>query len=136
MEPTAESDARRTGRYRLIAGMDSPYSYKLRALMAYRHLAFDWVLRDQAVVKELEPLGRYTLPVLQFPEEGRYECDSTPLIYELEMRHYGHRSVIPQDPVHALLAHLLEDMTDHTLDVRQTIFGEGHRHRKRRAAWS
>ncbi|MBT7663599.1 MAG: glutathione S-transferase, partial [Rhodospirillaceae bacterium] len=47
--------------------------------------------------------------------EDRYRVDSTPLAYDLEERHPGHRSIIPNDPGHAFLSHLLEDMADEWL---------------------
>lgn len=99
-------------RYRLIGMIGSPYSVKMRALMRYRRLPFDWVPRTMAVMPEVAHVKPQLIPILQYPEDGSYHLDSTLLAYDLERRHPGTRSVIPDDPGHAFLAHLLEDMAD------------------------
>ncbi|MDP6707834.1 MAG: glutathione S-transferase C-terminal domain-containing protein [Alphaproteobacteria bacterium] len=108
MSSTSES----AGRYRLIGGNASPYSMKLRAIMRYRRLPHDWVLRTPAVAKETAHLKPQLVPILRYPEDGSYHLDSTPLAYALETRHPGERSIIPDDPGHAFLSHLIEDMGD------------------------
>jgi len=98
--------------YRLIGSVGSPYSMKMRAIMRYRRLPFVWVLRDQAVNQEIAHVRPPIMPILQFPEDGSYHVDSTPLAYELEKRHPGERSIVPDDPGLAFLSHLIEDMAD------------------------
>lgn len=100
-----------TGRYRLYGGGGSPYSMKMRAIMRYRRLPFDWVLVTPALRQRLKHDGPAIIPILQLPEDGSLHVDSTPLAYMLEERH-GDRSIIPDDPCHAFLSDLLEDMAD------------------------
>ena len=101
-----------TERYRLIGTNASPYSVKLRAILRYRRLPHDWVLRTPDVLAEVHHVKPQLMPILQFPEDGSYHVDSTPLAYALEARHPGHRSIVPDDPGHAFLSHLIEDMAD------------------------
>jgi len=101
-------------RYRLIGANGSPYSLKMRALMRYRRLAFDWVMRTAEVRAELADLRPQLIPVLHYPD-GSYHFDSTKLIFDLEDRHPAARSVIPDDPGQAFLALLIEDMADEWL---------------------
>ncbi len=99
-------------RYRVIGALGSPYSMKLRAIMRYRRLPFDWVHRSPAIGNELaNRLKVQLVPILHIPGEDDYLIDSTPIAYELERRH-AERSILPDDPGLAFLAHLIEDMAD------------------------
>ena len=99
-------------RYRLIGAEASPYSVKLRAILRYRHIPFDWVLRTPQIAEGLAHIKPLLMPVLQYPEDGSYHLDSTPIAYELEQRHPDYRSIIPDDPGLAFLSRLIEDMGD------------------------
>jgi glutathione S-transferase len=100
------------GRYKLYGGGGSPYSMKMRAIMRYRRLPFDWVLVTPALRQQLQHDGPPVIPILRLPEDGSLHVDSTPLAYMLEERHPGERSIIPDDPSLAYLSDLLEDMGD------------------------
>lgn len=100
-----------TKRYRLIGGPGSPYSLKLRAIMRYRRIPFDWLIRAR-VAAEVAHVRPPTIPMLHDPETDHYQSDSTPLIEYLEDRHPDLRSVIPDDPGTAFLNFMLEDMSD------------------------
>ena len=103
--------------YRLIGGPGSPYSMKMRAALRYRHLPHCWVVPVGYINQggELARTGKKTIPVLQYPEDGSYWADSTPLLYALEQRHSGQRSLIPDHPAHAFLSHLIDDFADELL---------------------
>lgn len=100
------------GRYIIYAGMDSPYSYKLRSYLSYKHIAYSWILRDATILPIVQNVKPATLPYLHFPD-GTILSDSTPLIYQLERLHPSvDKPVIPTSPGLAFLAHLVEDFCD------------------------
>ena len=107
--------ARTNGVYRLIGSNGSPYSRKLRAILRYRRLPFVWELRTERNAAELAEVRPPLVPVLRYPEDGSFHVDTTPLACDLESRHPGHRSIMPADPAHAFLSHLIEDMADEWL---------------------
>ena len=89
----------------------SPYSRKLRAVLRYRRIPHRWCSADSPLSPALPPTKVRLMPVLVFPDEGRAEVDSTPLIRELEGRYEG-RAVVPPDPALAFVDALLEDYGD------------------------
>jgi glutathione S-transferase len=97
-------------RYKLIGSTASPYAIKLRALMRYRRIAFDWIIMTKALRKRTEHLRPNLIPVLQYPD-GTFRAETTMLAYDLEGRH-SDRSVIPQDKAVAFVCDLLEDLAD------------------------
>ncbi len=108
-------DIEMEGTYRLFGDIGSPYSYKMRAVMRYRRLPHVWIMRSKKAVAEIAHVKPPIIPVIQYPEDGSYHVDSTPMVYELEARHPGRRSIIPDDPYLAFLSHLIEDMADEWL---------------------
>ena len=104
------------GRYRVIGGPGSPYSFKLRAVLRYRRIPHSWVVppKFQDPEGELAKAGKGIIPVMQLPD-GRYWADSTPMILALEEMHPEARSVLPPDPADRFLALLLEDIADEWL---------------------
>ncbi len=112
-------------RYRLFGSIGSPYALKLRALLRYRRIPFDWVPASldwmvdglpkepasAAASAEIAHVRPPVIPVLWFPQDQTFQNDSTPIAHELERRH-ATRSVLPDDPVLAFLSFLLEDMAD------------------------
>ena len=101
--------------YRLVGTNGSPYSVKLRAILRYRRLPFVWELRTERNRAEFARLRPPLIPVLQYPEDGSYHVDTTPVAEDLERRHPGRRSILPDDPAHAFLSCLIEDMADEWL---------------------
>lgn len=104
-----------TGRYKLYGSNGSPYSMKLRAILRYRRIPHDWVLRTDRNISDLASVKPQLIPVLRYPEDGSLHVDSTPIALDLETRHPEGRSILPEDPVHAFLCHLIEDMADEWL---------------------
>lgn len=99
-----------TERYRLIGSTASPYAIKLRALMRYRRIPFDWVIMTKALRAATAHLKPMLIPVLQYPD-GDYRNETTVLAHDLERRHTG-RSVIPDNGAVAFVCDLLEDLAD------------------------
>ena len=64
------------GRYRVIGGPGSPYSFKLRAVLRYRRILHNWVVppKFQDPEGELAKAGKGMIPVMQLPD-GRYWAD-------------------------------------------------------------
>src|ERR1700732_56500 len=98
------------GRYRLIGSPATPYANKLPALLRYRRIPFDWVIKARALRKQAGHLRPNLIPVLQYPD-GSFRGETTTLAYDLEARHPD-RSVIPDDKAIAFVCDLLEDLAD------------------------
>nr|WP_298925441.1 glutathione S-transferase [uncultured Erythrobacter sp.] len=105
--------------YTIHGALGSPYSLKMRALMRYRRITHIWShgsqMQQLAAEKGLPPV----IPVIEYPD-GSFRNDSTPVLYDLEQRH-SKRTVLPQDPAQAFIAHLLEDFADEWLT--KAMFG-------------
>ena len=102
---------------KLVGAYGSPYTRKMRAVLRYRRIPFDWVLRGGPFDKDLPATPVRLIPVLVFEyEDGSSDAmvDSTPQIRRLEEEHAG-RSIIPPDPALAFLDFLLEDYADEWL---------------------
>lgn len=98
------------GRYKLIGSTASPYAIKLRALMRYRRIPFDWVIMTKAWRQATAHLRPALIPVLRYPD-GTFRGETTTLAHDLEARH-TERSVIPDDKALAFVCDLLEDLAD------------------------
>lgn len=97
-------------RYRLIGSTASPYALKMRALLRYRRIPFDWVIMTPELRRATSHLRPMLIPVLQYPD-GSYQNETSTLARDLERRHAG-RSVMPDRPEIAFLSDLIEDFSD------------------------
>ena len=97
--------------YKVYGAPGSPYSIKMRAVLRYRRLPHQWVVLGPGGRAEIEAPGPPVIPVVEYPDGSRH-TDSTPIIYDLERRLPGERSLLPDDPALSFVAHLLEDMAD------------------------
>jgi len=98
------------GRYRLIGSTASPYAIKLRALMRYRRIPFDWVIMTKALRKATEHLRPNLIPVLQYPA-GTFRGETTTLLRSGKPP----RGTVPSYPTTrrvAFVCDLLEDLAD------------------------
>ena len=99
---------------RIAGALGSPYSLKMRAVLRYRRIPFQWVLRGSKW-DDLPAAPVALIPAISFPDQnGAYPdamIDSSPQIMRLEEL-VPDRSIVPVDPAVAFLDYLLEDYGD------------------------
>jgi glutathione S-transferase len=102
-----------TSVYKVVGSLGSPFSVKMRAIFRYRRIPHVWYLPHGKIAEATQHVRPPIIPKVHYPEEAEdiWHVDSSPMAYELERRH-SERSILPPDPVQAVLAHLLEDFGD------------------------
>ena len=101
--------------YRLYGAETSPYSKKVRAVLRYKGVDFDWVSRSVATEADFRALAQApAVPLLITPEKVASQ-DSTAMLASLETDHPD-PSTVPDDPACAALAMVLEDYGDEWLN--------------------
>lgn len=106
-------------RYRLYGVLASPYAAKLRALLRYRRIPFDWLPASfdwapdfELVRPELQDVQPRIIPIVWYPHSGTYHTDSTFIALDLEQQLPAQRSVVPPKPGVAFISNLLDDFGD------------------------
>ena len=95
----------------------SPYTRKMLAVLRYRHIPYAYIQGNHEGAGDLPEPKVKLIPIFYFEDDsGELEAvvDSSPIIRRLEDEYPG-RSIIPSDPVMALLDALLEDYGDEWL---------------------
>jgi len=133
------ASAQSSDRYKLFGSIGSPYALKLRSLMRYKRLPFDWMpatldwIPDDlphpplcaAANRKLDGLTPRVVPAVYFPNDGLIRNESTTIAYLLDERH-ADRLAVPRDPAVAFCSHLLEDMADEWLVKIAFLYRWGH----------
>lgn len=91
----------------------SYYTGKLEAYLRYKNIAYTPLptpYGEAAMLKE--KVGAVQMPIVD--DNGTWMSDTTPIIMHLENEH-SNNPVLPQDPVTAFIAHLIEDYGDEWL---------------------
>ena len=75
-------------RLKIVGAPGSPYSRKLRSVLRFRRIPYDWIRRWSPDDHDIPAVPVAVIPVLVFPGEGgapdEAAFDSTPLIRRLE----------------------------------------------------
>ena len=82
--------------YRIVGGLGSPYSMKMRAVFRYRRLQHVFEMRNGKVSEEVAHVRPSIVPMVRGADDRDWMVDSTPIIYELESRHSSDRSILPE----------------------------------------
>ena len=101
--------------YRIVGGLGSPYSMKMRAVFRYRRLPHVFEMRNGAISEEVAHVRPSIIPMVRGTQDADWMVDSTPILYELENRHPGDRSILPDNAGDRFLAELIEDFADEWL---------------------
>jgi glutathione S-transferase len=92
----------------------SPYTLKMRGVLRYRRIPFQWMLRNSKW-DDLPAPPVPIIPVIAYRNgDGSYAdvtVDSSPQIMRLESE-YSERSIVPTDPALAFIDALIEDYAD------------------------
>lgn len=98
-------------RHRLTGLNGSPYSVKMRAILRYRRIPFDWEQMFAQTRTEEFDVRPVILPILTLAD-GRQMIDTTPMAQALEAEDGSARSIYPASPGDRFVALLIEDFAD------------------------
>ena len=93
----------------------SYFTGKLEAYLRYKEIPYQFQPMTMEYFNRIVPekTGAQQMPAVEFAD-GRWATDTTPLIHWFEGEHGG-KPVIPDDPVQAFVASLIEDYADEWL---------------------
>ena len=103
---------------RLVGSSVSPYTRKVRALLRYRRIPYQFVRAGGRESEALPPAPLPLIPYVVLPDQNgeltEVMADTTPIINRLEDE-YPERAVRPMDPALAVIDALLEEFGDEWL---------------------
>jgi glutathione S-transferase len=104
---------------KMVGAPGSPYTRKMRALLRYRRIPYQLIIRNSREDVDLPKpkvglIPQFILPDEADPSRVVAEVDSTPLIRRFE-RGFSGRQAVPSDPALAFVDYLLEDYADEWL---------------------
>lgn len=97
--------------YRLYGADLSPYSVKVRQVLAYKSIPHEWIARSAARQAEFARYAKLPLVPVLVGADDFAQQDSTPIVETLERR-YPEPSIVPDDPALAFISALIEDYAD------------------------
>lgn len=101
--------------FRLFGSELSPYSVKVRAVLRFKGLEFEWLPRSTARQEEFARYAKLPLiPVLVDADDNALQ-DSTPIVEALE-REFPEPGITPEAPALAFMSALIEDYADEWLN--------------------
>ena len=65
------------GHYRIVGGLGSPYSMKMRAVFRYRRLPHIFEMRNGTVREETSQVRPQIIPMVRGPDDESWMVDST-----------------------------------------------------------
>ena len=104
-----------SNRYQIVGGLGSPYSMKMRAVFRYRRIPHVFQMRNARLADDVSHVKPQIIPMVRGPDDADWMVDSTPIIYELEARFPGERSVLPDEEGARFLSEIIEDFGDEWL---------------------
>jgi glutathione S-transferase len=100
-----------TAPLRVIGLAMSPYSLKVRSVLRYKKIPFEWIDRSRKNEKLFQRHARVQLiPLVLFSDDDAMQ-DSTPIIERLEAEH-PERSIHPPTPAARFVSELIEEFGD------------------------
>lgn len=105
------SAKRPADRWNVIGMIGSPYSVKMRAIMRYRRLPFDWEMRLPQLTPDEWTIRPLVIPIVVSPD-GQQRVDTTPIALDFDRDLQDGREILPPAPAMRFITLLIEDFAD------------------------